>query len=61
MQRGRQRVSLGLDANEHIYKEGIGKALTDPNGLGMDKVVGKLMGKQIGTTVFQGNRPINGV
>ncbi len=50
-----------LDTNEHIYRKGIGKSLTDIEGLAMKEVVGEFTGKAIGTTFFQGSKPINGV
>jgi hypothetical protein len=50
-----------LDANEHIYKKSIGKALTDREGLAMKEVVGEFTQKQIGTTYFRGSKTIDGV
>ncbi len=50
-----------LDANEHIYKKSIGKALTDIDGLAMREVVGDFTHQPVGPTYFQGSTPINGV
>jgi hypothetical protein len=50
-----------LDANKHIYKKLIGKALTDGDGLAMKEVVGEFTGTPIGSTFFRGSKPINGV
>ena len=50
-----------LDANEHIYKKSIGKALTDIGGLAMREVVGDFAHQPVGPTYFQGSTPINGV
>ena len=50
-----------MDANENIYKDHIGKALTNENGLGMIEAVGNYTGEQIGATFFRGTGPIDGV
>ena len=50
-----------MDANENIYKDHTGKALTDENGLGMIEAVGNYTGEQIGATFFRGTEPIDGV
>jgi hypothetical protein len=50
-----------LDANEHIYKKSIGKALTDIEGLAMKEVVGDFTGTPIGSTFCRGSKPIDGV
>jgi hypothetical protein len=55
------RIIMCLDANEHIYKKSIGKALTDRERLAMKEVVGEFMQKQIRTTYFRGSKPIDGV
>jgi hypothetical protein len=55
------RIIVSLDANEHIYKKSIGKALTDREGLAMKEVVGEFTQKQIGTTYFRGSEPIGRV
>ena len=39
-----------MDANEHIYRKGLGKMLTDSEGLDMVEVVGGFTGKKIGAT-----------
>jgi hypothetical protein len=41
-----------LDANEHIYKKSIGKALTDIDGLAMREVVGDFTRQPVGPTYF---------
>ncbi len=50
-----------LDANKHIYKKSIGKALTDIKGLAMKEVVGEFTRTPIGSTFFRGSKPIDGV
>jgi hypothetical protein len=50
-----------LDANKHIYKKLVRKALTDGDGLAMKEVVGEFMSTPIGSTFFCGSKPINGV
>ena len=46
------RLSVCMDANEHIYKKRICKSLTDVEGLGMHEVVGAFTGENIGATFF---------
>ena len=55
------RLIVCLDANEHIYKKSLGKALTDAEGLRMKEVVGDFTGRPIGPTYFRGQKPIDGV
>ncbi len=55
------RIIVCLDANEHIYKKSICKALTDREGLAMKEVVGEFTQKQIETTYFRGSKPIDGL
>ncbi len=55
------KLIMCLDANKHIYKKSIGKALTDIEGLAMKEVVGDFTGIPIGSTFFCGSKPINGV
>jgi hypothetical protein len=55
------RIIVCLDANEDIYKKGIGKALTEEGALAMKEVVGSYTGKKIGPTFFRGQLPINGI
>ena len=57
------RIILGMDANEHIYKKGLGKMLTEDEGLGMIEVVGNFTGKKIGATYFrnQSSKPIDAI
>jgi hypothetical protein len=54
-------IIVCLDANEDIYKKGIGKALTVEGALAMKEVVGSYMGKKIGPTFFRGQFLINGI
>jgi hypothetical protein len=56
-----ERLIVCLDANEHIYKKSIGKALTDIEGLAMKEVVGDFTGTPIGSTFFRSSKPIDGV
>ena len=56
-----ERLVVCLDANEDIYSKSIGKALTDPDGLGMVEVVGEFTGKKVGATFYRGKKPIDGV
>ena len=41
-----ERLVVCMDANKDIYSKSIGKALTDPEGLGMAEVVGEFTGKK---------------
>jgi hypothetical protein len=50
-----------LNANKHIYKKLIGKALTDIEGLAMKEVVGEFTRTPIGSTFFRCSKPIDGV
>ena len=50
-----------LDANNHIYRKGIERALTDADGLDMKEVNGAFTGKRLGVTHFRGKRPIDGI
>ena len=50
-----------LDANKHIYKKSISKALTDIKGLAMKEVVGEFTCTPIGSTFFLGSKSINSV
>ena len=55
------KLIVCLDANENIYKQALGKLLTDPEGLGMIEAVGRYTGKKIGPTYFRGQLPIDGI
>ncbi len=55
------RLIVCLDANKHIYKKSIGKALTDIDGLAMREVVGDFTRQPVGPTYFRGSKPIDGV
>jgi hypothetical protein len=50
-----------LNANKNIYKKLIGKALTDIEGLAMKEVVGEFTRQPVGSTFFQGSKPIDGI
>ncbi len=50
-----------LDANKHIYKKSIGKALTDIDGLAMREVVGDFTRQPFVPTYIRGSKPIDGV
>ena len=39
-----------MDANEHIYKKSIGRAVMESAGLNRNEAVGKFTGKKIGPT-----------
>jgi hypothetical protein len=58
---GGDRLVLFMDHNEHTYDGLLGKVLSDPDGLGLQKVVLKYTGKRTGSTFFQGSKPINGL
>ncbi len=55
------RLVVCVDANEHIYKESIGRSLTDWEGLNMREVVGEFTGTKLGPTSFRGSKPIDGI
>lgn len=55
------RLIVCLDANEHVYRKAIGKALTDRDGLNMSEVVGDFTGQRLGATYFRGSKPIDAV
>jgi hypothetical protein len=50
-----------LDTNEDIYKQLLGKALSNIDGLAMKDVVGEFTCIHVGTTFFQGSKPVDGV
>ncbi len=50
-----------LDANKHIYRKWIRKALTSVDGLAMKEVVGEFTGIPIGSTFFCSLKPIDGI
>ncbi len=60
-QNNKDRLIVCLDANKHIYKKSIGKALTDIEGLAMKEEVGDFTGTPICSTFFCGFKPIDGV
>jgi hypothetical protein len=55
------KLVVCLDANEKIYHKSLGKVLRNVDGLNMQEVDGMFTGKQIGTTYFRGQTPIEGV
>jgi hypothetical protein len=50
-----------LDANKHIYRKLIGKALTDIKGLAMKEVIGKFTGTPVGRKFFCSSKLIDGI
>lgn len=56
-----ERLIVCMDVNEDIYRQSIGKALTDTEDLDMTEAVGSFTGKTVGPTFFRGNKPIDGV
>jgi hypothetical protein len=60
-QKDGDRLIVCLDANKHIYKKSISKALTDIKGLAMKEVVGEFTRTPIGSTFFCSSKPIDGV
>eukprot|EP00956_Cyclotella_meneghiniana_P010074 scaffold13929_cov79-Cyclotella_meneghiniana.AAC.4 len=55
------RIVVCLDANEDIYKDIIGRTLTDSEGLDMVEAVHASSGQKLGATHFRGSRPIDAV
>jgi hypothetical protein len=55
------RLVVYMDTNKDIYKKSLGHSLTNQEGLNMMEVVGEFTGKKLGTTFFQGTKPIDGV
>ncbi len=53
------RLIVCMDANEHIYKESIGRSLMDRDGFNMQEVVGEFTGTMVGPTFFRGSTPID--
>jgi hypothetical protein len=56
-----ERLVQCLNANENIYREKLGRQLTDLHGLGTKEVVGEFTGGRLGTTFFRGSEPINAI
>jgi hypothetical protein len=52
-------ILVCMDMNKDIYKEKIGKVLTNKDGLNMVEIVGEFTGKKIGATFFRGSKPID--
>jgi hypothetical protein len=50
-----------MDANDHIYRGIIGRALVNKEGLGMKEVIKNFTGEELGPTYFRGSTPIDGV
>ncbi len=55
------RLIVCIDVNEDIYKNLIGKTLTDTEGLNMVEAVREFTGKKIRPTFFRGSKPIDGI
>ena len=55
------RLVVCLDANDHIYRGAIGRALTDSDGLDMKEVIKDYTGSELGPTYFRGSMPIDGI
>jgi hypothetical protein len=56
-----KRIIVYMDANEHVYKGAIGKALTDSEGLDMVEAVQECNGAKLGATHFRGSKPIDAI
>jgi hypothetical protein len=56
-----KRLVLCLDADENIYREKLGRQLTDLHGLGMKEVVGEFMVRRLGATFFRVSKPIDAI
>jgi hypothetical protein len=50
-----------MDHNEHTYDGPLGRALLDPEGVGLQEAVLRHTGKKTGATFFRGSKPINGL
>jgi hypothetical protein len=50
-----------MDHNEHTYNGPLGRALSDPEGVGLQEAVLRHTGKKTGATFFQGSKPIDGL
>ncbi len=50
-----------MDHNEHTYDEPLGRALLDPDGLGLQEAVLHHTGRRTGATFFQRSKPIDGL
>jgi hypothetical protein len=55
------RNILFMDHNEHTYDGPLGRALSDPEGVGLQEAVLRHTGKRTGATFFQGSKPIDGL
>ena len=56
-----KRLVVCLDANEDVYKDVIGRTLTDEEGLDMQESVLTASGERLTATHFRGSRPIDAV
>jgi hypothetical protein len=56
-----KRIIVCMDVNEHVYKDAVGKALTDSEGLDMVETVHAYNGIKLGATHFRGSRPIDAI
>jgi hypothetical protein len=50
-----------MDHNEHTYDGSLGRALLDPEGVGLQEAVLRHTGKRTGATFFEGSKPIDGL
>ena len=48
------RIILFMDHNEHTYDGPLGRALSDPKGVGLQEAVLRHTGKRTGATFFRG-------
>ncbi len=48
-----------MDHNEHTYDGPLGRALLDPEGVGLQEAVLRHTGKKTGATFFRGSKPID--
>ncbi len=50
-----------MDHNEHTYDGPLGRALSDPKGVGLQEAVLRHTGMRTGATFFRGSKPIDGL
>ncbi len=50
-----------MNHNEHIYDGPLGRALSDPGGLGLQEAVLQQTGRRMGAKFFRGSKPIDGL
>ena len=56
-----KRLVVCLDANEDVYRDIIGRTLTDSDGLDMQETVLAANGEKLSATHFRGSRPIDAI